>query len=226
MIKMRSSFVLALLAAGVLCHPASAAPADTQIAVKNVTANFRRDEGKVLVKYPQFSGKNTAVCKKLNTLVQRAMNENAYHDLVEMTFSKTFVDTDSVSTGFTFFRRGGAHRNGFYVPLNYKLKPQIKKMSVEEFFGRKIDKEKLSAIVAKPMARAMSDTSMKESDFYNDLTAENRPFDGFLFDKDKVTFTFSNLGCNAFGVQSFEIPYKDLRGLFAASSPAYKYAAR
>jgi hypothetical protein len=223
-----------------LCNPALAAapgcstarsggnhanhvPESANIIVKHITGNFRRLGEKVLVSYPHFTGADATTCHRLNALVQRAMNENAYEDLIEMKFSKTFVDANSVSTGFKYVRRGGVHSNGFYVPLNYRLHPRIEKMSVEQFFGKKIDIEKLSSVCAKPIAKAMSGTAARESDFYQNLITTDRPFDDFVFDRDKVTFTFCGLGSCAFGVQSFDIPYKEIRGLFAKSSPVFKY---
>jgi hypothetical protein len=191
--------------------------------IKVVTASgsLGRGKHKIMFKYPRFSGADPVVCNKLNALVKKAMFEDAYDDLVELTFARTFIDKTSLSTGFTFYRRGGAHRNGFYEALNYRLTPAIKKISLEDFFGGKVNYEKLRTVCAKHIARGMSDTD--ESRYYEALGTDPDSYKFFIFDSDGVTFTFCQLTCEAFGVQSYKLPYSELQGLFTSSSPVFKY---
>ncbi len=188
--------------------PTSPKPAQqsSTLRVVSTTVNFKRLGKRIEFQCPHFVGGDPKTCAKLNRLVGKAMNEDAAWDLVSMEFDKTFVDKDSVSTAIQFYRQGGAHRNGFYEPLNFHLTPAVRPMTVKEFFGKKPDIDKLSVISAKYIAGKFKDTQETQQQFYDCLKGDDHAFDKFIFDQKGVTFTFCQLTCEAFGVQSFKIP--------------------
>jgi hypothetical protein len=206
--------------------PSSTAQQSSPLNVVSTPVNFKRLGKRIDFKCPHFVGGDAKTCAKLNRLVDKAMNEDADWDLVSMEFAPTFVDRDSVSTAILFYRQGGAHRNGFYEPLNYHLKPSVKPMTVQELFGKQLDIDKLSAISAKYIAVKFKDTKENQKEFYETLKVQDHPFDNFIFDKSGVTFTFCQLTCEAFGVQSLKIPYSELRKFFGKSSPVSQYLKR
>lgn len=197
--------------------------ANCPLKVVMVVGSYRRLGQKVRVKYPVIVGRDKSLCKRLNNIIGRAMNENAYDDLVEMTFDQCFVDASSISTGFTYVRRGGVHTNSFYVPINYKLKPRVGPMTLADLSGGSVDFESLRKVCSKRVAAAMSRFAAPASEYYEAMVPVESTFKDFVFDKNSVTFTFCGLTCCAFGKQSFRIAYTDLPHFIQPGSPVAQY---
>lgn len=191
------------------------------------------------IAYPQFTGEPAPSIQKLNQSVKnlvdaerkKLQNKGPRIDPLEIPYwfrcdyHALLVNPKIVSLVFHFNQfYGGAHGDNWSVPLNFQVVPEAKPISLEDFFGKKVDPTILSNLcrleLYKKLGSGDSSVVIDGTDFSQ---AKSSPH--FAFDKNGVVFYFDPYAVASYseGPQEIRFSYAKLHALFAPSSPVYQY---
>ncbi len=191
--------------------------------------------------YPKFSGRGVADSEiaKLNEAVRRRVavyrsriqTKGPRNDPPEISYwfrgdYEVLLATPELVSVVLFFNKfdGGAHGDNWSIPLNYRLRPETREMTLQEVFGKAPDLKILSNLcrleLYKQLKDGFSSIVKTGTNFSNGKTPIH-----FAFDKQGLLFYFDPyiVAEYAKGPQQVRLSYGRLRNLFAPASPLYKY---
>lgn len=191
--------------------------------------------------YPQFDGGGVAESElaKLNEIIRRRVatqrnrvqTKGKRSDPPEISYwfrgdYEVLLATPELVSVVLYFNifEGGAHGDNWSIPLNYRLKPETRELTLQEVFGKTPDLRTLSSLcrldLYKQLKEGFSSIVKSGTNFSNGKTPMH-----FAFDKHRLFFYFDPYAVCDYsrGPQQVGLSFGKLRKLFAPASPLYKY---
>lgn len=190
----------------------------------------------VSVEYPQFRGTPPALVKQLNAEIKKQVNKwfpgpeppPKDYDVAglgpyrfDCMYDMSYLSPKFLSMHLSFYMyEGGAHGNTFLVPLNYRLEPHLKEISIEQFFGKPVATDVLRTLIRTELWNTLGNT---DEDFITKGTENDTDFDDFNFDQDGITFKFGQYQVAPYseGMPEVTFDYGEIKSMFSPKSPVY-----